>query len=769
MDTSTKKKNKPNGTRKRSRPNPARRKKIKARAAEQLAVHEEPGATELVAAQAGKEELQAAAKQAAAVLRGAEAKAKEITQVAIAAAEAKKRTAEEEKMEITQVAIAAAEAVKWAAVQEKKRVEADVVEAKDHAAEILRAAEAQAQAIKQTAHKQAEEDWAGVGDSTLRKVNDDAAARRSAAEAKAKEITREAMAEAAAIKLAAAEEKWRVLRAAEDEAKAIKQAAIAPAEAEKLAAVEAMKAVQPQVAGQEAAERRQSSGPKRKGSRKQAAQPQKKPAHVRAAAEPNTAGGACAAVAQNPTRQSRRTTRAARAAGRADASDADYAQAVKESEEMEKRVQAIRDRLHGKARAAGYSVIKVDDNGDCQFDAIRFLLEMKSKYTLNLSVGNVRSAVAEFLRTKAPWDWRRSFDEEYAKDWPSYCDQVETPKVYGDSVTLSAAASCYNCRIRVYTSYESGPPFYDIDPIGSTSSSNLHMLVLGHYNVGHGHYVALVSENDVDHFQSEQEEDDSERDFYPDARAHVIEELRKEFPKAFDKGKWEDEIRKVLAAAGGSKAYWEQHVRQTAIPGGGDPRSQQPSSGLASAATGRSSAGCGNEDVFDCFGSANVDDVDAVCQDAVDAGSAKSESKLEVPVLNNAPALATGTNSDGPFVVDQQLDVRSRKHEAQHVQHWDDRRSKPVIDLTHSSQPWAPSPPRRTTPVEVHQLRQYQMSKYLCRGFEYYSKHLKFHVNHVKTLAELGLHNCNFFVEVRFSQFSPSLISIGFLAASLLP
>ena len=139
----------------------------------------------------------------------------------------------------------------------------------------------------------------------------------------------------------------------------------------------------------------------------------------------------------------------------------------------------LRTRLEMRLAESGLMLEEVDRTGHCQFDALarqiaRFHHDFPSGR--NRDWKEVRRVVAEWLRANPDFPLENNTcisdyleqEDEYST-WADFCDQIENTSVWGNHITLIAAANVYERPLRIWTTRDATEWWIELFPVNQFS------------------------------------------------------------------------------------------------------------------------------------------------------------------------------------------------------------------------------------------------------------------------------------------------------------
>jgi len=203
----------------------------------------------------------------------------------------------------------------------------------------------------------------------------------------------------------------------------------------------------------------------------------------------------------------------ASASAAADPYDAQLQEALRQSALLSQRENEKTARLKERlAKYTEYELEDVDNTGHCQFDAIAHQIfgRFASSYPQLMRGGStysyrqVRKDIADWLRrnASAPLDQEGTskisdfLDEEDGASWEIFCDNVEDIRMspgplWGNHLTLIAAANCYQRPIRVWSTAPGDDWWLQIEPKHyKASTHNIRPFELAH--LYERHYLSVT-------------------------------------------------------------------------------------------------------------------------------------------------------------------------------------------------------------------------------------------------------------------------------------
>lgn len=182
-------------------------------------------------------------------------------------------------------------------------------------------------------------------------------------------------------------------------------------------------------------------------------------------------------------------------------------QSARESQKENEKTARLKERL---AKYTAYELEDVDNTGHCQFDAIAHQIfgRFASAYANQLmgsasySYRQVRKDIATWLRANAKVSLDNGesisdfLDEEDGATWEIFCDNVEDIRMspsplWGNHLTLIAAANCYQRPIRVWSTAPGDDWWLQIEPKHyKASTHNIRPFELAH--LYERHYLSVT-------------------------------------------------------------------------------------------------------------------------------------------------------------------------------------------------------------------------------------------------------------------------------------
>mmetsp|Transcript_41239 Transcript_41239/g.101214 ORF Transcript_41239/g.101214 Transcript_41239/m.101214 type:complete len:486 (-) Transcript_41239:241-1698(-) len=190
-----------------------------------------------------------------------------------------------------------------------------------------------------------------------------------------------------------------------------------------------------------------------------------------------------------------------------DAQDADLQRALAESAAMargeDSKMVRLRQRLETYTE---FELEDVDNTGHCQFDAVAHQIAGRFTYAYgdrarNYTWKNVRRDVAAWLRHNASFKLENGetisdfLDTEDGRNWDEFCDNVEdkfskTSPLWGNHLTLIAAANCYQRPIRVWSTAPGNDWWLQIEPQHHNKTNPVKPFELAH--LYERHYMSVT-------------------------------------------------------------------------------------------------------------------------------------------------------------------------------------------------------------------------------------------------------------------------------------
>lgn len=155
----------------------------------------------------------------------------------------------------------------------------------------------------------------------------------------------------------------------------------------------------------------------------------------------------------------------------------------KANKAQNERFEAAHARLMVRLEAAGMkqkSVIPGD--GNCQFHSISDQLFDSLEQS-----PWVRAQIIQWLRTHGDWELPENgarLRDFAMEDWDSYCNNMARPGIWGDHLTLTAAAHLFGVRIVLFSSVEDNHYITEYLPSAVTSPKVLYLCHYAEYHYG---------------------------------------------------------------------------------------------------------------------------------------------------------------------------------------------------------------------------------------------------------------------------------------------